>query len=310
MPNVLKIIKAYFVNHRCYTKKRNPITPKGIMVHSTDAVNRELRRYVDCEEHLGRNQYNNHWNKATATKSMHAFIGYDKNKEVIVAETLPHDIACWGCGGGKKGSYNYNPHAYLQFEICQGSDTDAEYYWKSIAVAEQYCAHLCKLYGWTADNITSHKEAAKAGYASNHGDPQKWMAHFGDNMDKFRARVQAILDGDGVTVETTPEKAPETATGAPDTNNGQTPAQNAGGATAGKNGGKTCMVELNVLKSGSKGNQVKTLQRLLNAIGYSCGDVDGSFGPKTNEAVKKFQKVRGLEVDGSVGPKTWAALLK
>lgn len=306
MLNVLKIIKAYFEKHRCFNKKKNSIKPKGIMVHSTGAVNRELRRYVDCAELLGRNLYNNHWNKATATKSMHAFIGYDKNNEVIVAETLPHDIACWGCGGGKKGSYNYDPHAYLQFEICQGSNTDADYYWKAITVAEQYCAHLCKLYGWTADNITSHKEAAKAGYASNHSDPQKWMVHFGDDMDKFRARVQAILDGDGVTVE----KAPETPADAPEMKDEQIPAQSAGGASAGKNGGETCMVELNVLKSGSKGNQVKTLQRLLNAIGYSCGDVDGSFGPKTNAAVKKFQKVRGLEVDGCVGPLTWAALLK
>ena len=70
------------------------------------------------------------------------------------------------------------------------------------------------------------------------------------------------------------------------------------------------MVELNVLKNGSKGNQVKTLQRLLNALGYSCGNVDGSFGPKTLEAVKKFQKAKGLDVDGYCGPKTWAALLK
>lgn len=309
MPNVLKIIKAFFTKHPCFNKKKRPIKPRGILVHSTGSVNRELRRYVDCEEHLGRNQYNNHWNKATATKSVHAFIGYDKNKEVIVAETLPHDIACWGCGGDKKGSYNYDPHAFLQFEICQGSNSDADYYWKAIKVAEDYCVHLCKMYGWTADNITSHKEAHAAGYASNHGDPQSWMVHFGDNMNKFRARVQAALDGDGVTVETAPEKAPETPADAPVVKDEQIPVPEAGGATAGKNGGKTCMVELNVLKSGSKGSQVKTLQRLLNAIGYSCGDVDGSFGPKTKAAVKKFQKVRGLEVDGCCGPLTWAAVL-
>ena len=310
MLNALKIIKAYFEKHPCFKKKKKPLKPLGMLVHSTGSVNRELRRYVDCEEHLGRNQYNNHWNKSTATKSVHAFIGYDKNKEVIVAETLPHDIACWGAGSGSNGSYNYNPHGYLQFEICQGSNNDADYYWKAIAVAERYCAHLCKLHGWTADNITSHKEAHAAGYASNHGDPQNWMCHFDDDMDKFRARVQAILDGDGVTVETAPEKAPETPAEAPAVKDEQTPAQNAGGATAGKNGGNTCMVELNVLKNGSKGNQVKTLQRLLNALGYSCGNVDGSFGPKTLEAVKKFQKAKGLDVDGYCGPKTWAALLK
>jgi murein L,D-transpeptidase YcbB/YkuD len=37
---------------------------------------------------------------------------------------------------------------------------------------------------------------------------------------------------------------------------------------------------------------------------------DGDFGPKTEAAVKTFQKRSGLEPDGVVGPLTWAALLK
>lgn len=298
MPNLLKIIKAYFVNHPCFGKKKKPTKPGGILVHSTGAVNRELRRYVDCEEHLGRNQYNNHWNKSTATKSVHAFIGYDKDKNVIVAETLPHDVACWGCGAGSKGSYNYNPNAHIQFEICQGSNTDADYYWQAIKVAEDYCVHLCKMYGWTADKITSHAEAHKAGYASNHGDPGNWMKHFGDSMDKFRARVAARLNG------------AETPTDAPTVKDEQIPALEAGKATAGENGGKTVMIEMKQLKYLDKGNQVKTLQRLLNALGYDCGAVDGSFGPATRAAVVAFQKAKGLTVDSVVGKATWTALLK
>lgn len=308
-PNLLKIIKAYFEKHQCFNKKKRPIKPGGILVHSTGAVNRELRRYVDCEEHLGRNQYNNHWNKETATKSVHAFIGYDKNKEVIVAETLPHDIACWGCGGGSKGSYNYNPHAYLQFEICQGSNDDADYYWKAIKVAEDYCVHLCKLYGWTADNITSHAEAHKAGYASNHGDPGNWMKHFGDSMDKFRARVAALLSD--------PENAPETPPEAPAEKGEQIPIPEAGGAAAGESGGNPGaqsskeVYTMKTLKNGSKGTQVKVLQWLLNhTTNHTCGTVDGIFGTKTLTAVRAYQAEKGLTVDGIVGKATWAALLK
>ena len=62
-----------------------------------------------------------------------------------------------------------------------------------------------------------------------------------------------------------------------------------------------------VLKRGSKGEQVKLLQRFLNWYGNYGLDVDGSFGAKTETAVKTFQKNEGLTVDGSFGPKSLAA---
>lgn len=72
----------------------------------------------------------------------------------------------------------------------------------------------------------------------------------------------------------------------------------------------TVQVDLKVLKKGSKGEEVKTTQRLLNAMGYSCGTVDGSFGTNTEKGVKLFQKASGLDQDGVVGVKTWNDLLK
>lgn len=303
--NVLKIIKTYFLKHPCYaTRKRRSISPVGVFVHSTGTVNTELRRYVDAPEEVGKNQYNNHWNRETATKSVHAFIGRDKQNAVIVAETLPHDVACWGAGSGSRGSYNYNPHAYLQFEICQGSANDSAYYWEAIGVAEEYCAYLCNLYGWGVDQITSHKEAHAAGYASNHGDPQSWMRHFGDDMDKFRARVAKRLNGTKTPVET------------PVAKDEQKPAQNAGTATAGKNDANTGIVSgvevcsMKTIRKGSKGTQVKVLQWLLSNAGYDCGEIDGVCGAKTVAAIKAFQQANGLTADGICGRLTWATLLK
>ena len=69
-------------------------------------------------------------------------------------------------------------------------------------------------------------------------------------------------------------------------------------------------VALDILRKGSKGEQVRTLQRLLNAIGYSCGNVDGDLGTKTVAAVKAFQKAKGLTADGICGKNTWNKLLK
>ena len=67
--------------------------------------------------------------------------------------------------------------------------------------------------------------------------------------------------------------------------------------------------DMDMLKKGSSGYQVKVLQTLLKLNGYDCGTVDGQFGGKTYAAVIAFQKSRGLVADGIVGPKTWNKLL-
>lgn len=202
MADGLTIIKTPQTKNRC-CKQGLKVTHTGILVHSTGAVNRNLKRYVDAPEALGKNAYNNHWNSEKADKAVHAFIGFDKDEQIIVAECLPLTISCWGSGSGKNGSCN---RTHIQFEICQGSDTDAAYYHAAIAVAEQYCAHLCRERGWTAADIISHKEAAEAGKASNHGDPDVWMRKFGDSMDAFRSRVNARL---GVTTSAKEPEAPD-----------------------------------------------------------------------------------------------------
>jgi peptidoglycan hydrolase-like protein with peptidoglycan-binding domain len=56
------------------------------------------------------------------------------------------------------------------------------------------------------------------------------------------------------------------------------------------------------LRRGDSGDHVKELQNLLK-----LGD-DGKFGPKTEAAVRQFQRERKVVADGIVGPKTWAKL--
>ncbi|HHU10272.1 MAG TPA: peptidoglycan-binding protein, partial [Intrasporangiaceae bacterium] len=58
-----------------------------------------------------------------------------------------------------------------------------------------------------------------------------------------------------------------------------------------------------VLRLGSTGEDVRVLQRALKVT------VDGSFGPKTDEALRSFQSSQGLTVDGIAGPATWTRLI-
>jgi len=79
--------------------------------------------------------------------------------------------------------------------------------------------------------------------------------------------------------------------------------------------GDEITVVLSILRSGSKGVQVKTVQRLLNDLYYTDSNgkklkVDAEYGTKTIQAVKKFQKKRGITVDGIFGSNSWSELLK
>ena len=63
-----------------------------------------------------------------------------------------------------------------------------------------------------------------------------------------------------------------------------------------------------VLKQGSRGDTVKTVQKKLKNWGYYSGVVDGIYGSQTTAAVKYFQRKNKLVVDGIAGPKTLSAM--
>lgn len=186
----MDIIKAHAEKNLCYVSARK-MKPSGIVVHSTGVNNPNLKRYVDCPSKVGTNPNGNHWNTPTPDGRkvcVHAFIGYDKNKKVRVAEILPLNICCWGVGSGRKGSYNYNP-AYIQFEICEDGLKDKEYYRQAFDMAAEYCAYLCKKFSIPVNKIVGHREAHALGYGSNHADPEHWMKLFGEDMTDFRRLV-------------------------------------------------------------------------------------------------------------------------
>ena len=63
------------------------------------------------------------------------------------------------------------------------------------------------------------------------------------------------------------------------------------------------------VQKGAEGNITRLIQKRLNSVGFHLS-TDGIFGSGTHNAVKVFQKNRGLEQDGIVGRNTWDWLLK
>lgn len=95
------------------------------------------------------------------------------------------------------------------------------------------------------------------------------------NMDSFRQTVQAIMDGNGPPVPLIPNVEPQPPAGQP---------------------------PRPTLRRPTNGELVKVVQAKVGVV------VNGKFGPRTEAAVRVFQRNHSLVPDGIVGPKTWRAL--
>ena len=81
-----------------------------------------------------------------------------------------------------------------------------------------------------------------------------------------------------------------------------------------KTGGSGYMFSVGSVQNGSKGSDVKLLQRLLKSNGFRGADgkllaIDGNCGTNTVYAIKAYQKKKSLSADGIAGPATWKSIL-
>lgn len=267
--NLHKLIFTKCDSYKAATK----ITPKGVMVHSTGANNPNLKRYVNPDDGLlGKNLYGNHWNRPKVGASVHAFIGKLKDGSIATYQVLPFNYKSGHCGSKANSTH-------ISFEICEDNLKDAEYFKKVYQEAVEFTAYICKEYNLDPMKdgvVICHSEGYKRGIASNHGDVMHWFPKHGKSMDTFRADVKALLAEKPVVKK------------------------------------NVCNLELPVLKNGASGDDVKAMQQLLEANGCK-GKMDskkyGSFGSKTKDAVKLFQKKKKLPQTGACDEATWAKLL-
>ncbi len=83
---------------------------------------------------------------------------------------------------------------------------------------------------------------------------------------------------------------------------------NAIAAAVDKAGGSSSSSSSTNMKLGSTGTAVSALQQNLTTLGYYYGDVTGHYGNLTQQAVKKFQKAKGLTQDGVASTATLNAI--
>ncbi|MGZ4129297.1 MAG: N-acetylmuramoyl-L-alanine amidase [Actinomycetota bacterium] len=69
---------------------------------------------------------------------------------------------------------------------------------------------------------------------------------------------------------------------------------------------------MRIIRAGDRGEAVRDVQRRLLGLGHriAADELAGSFGRSTDEAVRAFQRSRGLPADGMIGPDTWGRLVE
>ena len=203
----------------CYKGTRT-MNVVGVLWHSTGANNPNLKRYVQPSDNdpnrtamlnlLGKNTNGNDWNHVSTQAGLNCWIGKLADGNVTTIQTMPWNYRPWGCGSGKKGSCNTG---WIQFEICEDSLTNAEYFNKIYKEACEITAYLCKLYnidphgtvrvnGVDIPTILCHQDSYRLGFGSNHGDVLHWFPKFGKSMETARNDVAALMGNSASPNET------------------------------------------------------------------------------------------------------------
>lgn len=281
----MQIIKNYLTKNDCYNSGRR-IKPIGMQLHTIGTAQNSSDSLAS------------YWNQPGIQACVHYCV--DATTPGKVLHLLPDNYRSWADAGfgnnnlitvelmesdymryTSGASYMVTDNAKFKADIQRAYDTAVEFF-----------AAKCTEYGFDPTAklsnglhvVSSHDEGRRLGLSSAHVDPTHVWPKIGKTMDDFRRDVKAAM------------------------------------GSAGKNNTKTggrCKVTVKRLTKGSKGNQVRTVQRLLNALGYKGKDgkkltVDGEFGDNVEYALIKFQKDKGFQPTvryGICAARTWKLLL-
>lgn len=207
-----------FMRQSTWYKNASDVRARGVLWHSTGANNPTIKRYVQPDDNapdqaellniIGVNKNGNDWNHVVREAGVHAWIGKLADGTVSTVQAGPWDKKGWGCGSGKKGSCN---NGWIQFELCEDSLDDRDYFEAVYREGVELTAYLCTLYGMdpqgtvknngvTVPVILCHQDSYRLGLGGNHADVYPWFNRYGKTMDDVRADVARLMKGDDETV--------------------------------------------------------------------------------------------------------------
>ncbi|MFP7275747.1 N-acetylmuramoyl-L-alanine amidase [Bacillus paralicheniformis] len=160
---------------------------------------------------------------------------------------------------------------------------------ETIQNAAEVVADLCRRYGLSTDKIVRHYDV------TNKSCPTPWVKD-SSQLAAFRKKVDSILGN---------KSKPDPKKEAPKKESEKKPAAKKYTLPTGIYKYKSPMM---------KGTAVRQIQEACAALyfypdkGAKNNGIDGYYGAKTANAVKRFQMMHGLAADGIYGPKTRAKL--
>ncbi|MEW5069634.1 N-acetylmuramoyl-L-alanine amidase [Bacillus subtilis] len=317
----IKVVKNLVSQEKYSLKCPNPMVPEYITIHNTanDASAKNEISYMK----------NN-----TSSTSYHFAVD---DKEVI--QGLPLNRNAWHTGDGKDGPGNRKS---IGVEICYSKSGGAKYY-AAEKLAIKFVAQLLKERGWGIDRVRKHQDWSGKYCPHRILDEGRWdevkaaIAHELSKIGGKSSTTSGSSSGSGTTYtvkkgDTLSAIAKEhgvSVASLQSWNNIKDPNKITVGqklklkgpssSSSTKTSGKKTSYPLpsgiiKVTSPMTKGTNVRQVQNALAALyfypdkGAKNNGIDGVYGPKTANAVKRFQSVNGLTADGVYGPKTKAKI--
>ncbi|MCG8398089.1 N-acetylmuramoyl-L-alanine amidase [Bacillus atrophaeus] len=317
----IKVVKNLVSDDKYKLKCPNAMTAEYITIHNT------------ANDAPAKNEISFMKNNTSST-SFHFAVD---DKQVI--QGLPLNRNAWHTGDGTNGPGNRKS---IGVEICYSKSGGAKYK-AAEKLAIKFVAQLLKERGWGIDRVRKHQDWNGKYCPHRILSEGRWdevKAAIADELSKIGGKSSAASGGSSGSATTYTVKKGDTLSGIAKAegvsvanlqswNNIKDPnkitvgqklkLKGSSSSSSTKTNSKKTSYPLpsGVIKVTSpltKGTKVRQVQNTLAALyfypdkGAKNNGIDGVYGPKTANAVKRFQSMYGLTQDGIYGAKTKAKL--